>query len=365
MRTSHTRAESHCNRVRQDGHGTEQDMAVLLTCVGRRVSLLSAFRDAARRLRWNVRLCGTDVTRLSPALQCCDEAFLVERTTHPRYIKQLLSIVERHGVRLVVPTTDLDLRRLARHRSRFERLDCRVLVSNPEIVDICQDKRQTHRFLSRQGFGCPRTRSPRAALTADGKGQLRWPCVLKPWDGSAAKDNAIVHDRKELLFFAKRVPNAICQELVEGMEYTCDVYVDFEQRVRCVVPRRRIEVRSGEVSKAQIVKDKRIMDVAADLVRQLGAGPGVITVQLFVTNKNTIKIIEINPRFGGGVPLAIKAGANFPKWILQELGGKRPRIVFDGFQNGLAMLRYDSEVWFTEAHKPEARDPKRDESTIA
>jgi len=334
---------------KSDRHA-ERDMVVLFTCIGRRVSLLKAFRDAARRLGRRIRFCGTDVTGLSPALQCCDEAFLVERTTHPRYVRQLLSIVKKHGVRLIVPTTDLDLRVLAVHRSRFERLGCHVLVSEPEVVEICRDKRLTRRFLVRCGFDGPRTLSPRSALEADRKGQLTWPCLLKPWDGSAAKGNTIVRNRKELLFFARQVPNAICQEMVEGTEYTCDVYVDFEHRVRCVVPRRRIEVRSGEVSKAQVVKDRRIMKSAAEVVRRLGAGSGVITVQLFVTKRNVIKIIEVNPRFGGGAPLAIRAGADFPRWILQELSGQRPRIVFDGFQDGLVMLRYDSEVWLS---KPE------------
>lgn len=350
MRTApQAKAKSHPRPVRRRGRHAQPETVVLFTCIGRRVSLLRAFHEAAQRQRCKARFLGTDVTTLSPALQCCDEAFLVQRTTHPQYIRQLLSIVERQRVRLVVPTTDLDLRQLALHRSRFEGLGCCVLVSGPDVIDICQDKRLTHRFLSEHGFDCPQTLSPRAALAADRKGQLRWPCVLKPWDGSAAKDNAIVRDRKELLFFARRVPNAICQELIEGTEHTCDVYVDFERRVRCVVPRRRIEVRSGEVSKARIVKDRRIMDFATDLVGQLRAGPGVITVQLFVTKTNALKIIEINPRFGGGAPLAIKAGADFPKWILQQLRGKRPRIVFDGFQDGLTMLRYDSEVWLTQA----------------
>lgn len=334
-------------KMGKSGRRAERDMAVLFTCIGRRVSLLKAFRDAARRLGRRIRFCGTDVTRLSPALQCCDEAFLVERTTHPRYISQLLAIVRKHGVRLIVPTTDLDLRALAAHRSRFERLGCHVLVSEPDVIDICRDKRRTCRFLRQNGFDGPRTWSPRAALEADRRGQLAWPCLIKPWDGSAAKGNTIVHDRKELLFFARRVPNAICQEMVKGTEYTCDVYVDFKRRVRCVVPRRRIEVRSGEVSKAQVVKDGRIMESAAEVVRRLGAGPGVITVQLFVTKRNAIKIIEVNPRFGGGVPLAIRAGADFPKWILQELGGQRPRIAFGGFKDGLVMLRYDSEVWLS------------------
>ena len=154
-----------------------------------------------------------------------------------------------------------------------------------------------------------------------------------------------MNNRKELLFFAKRIPNAICQEFIEGTEHTCDVYVDFSMKVRCVVPRKRIEVRAGEVSKAQVVKHLRVMSEAARLVETLGAGPGVITLQLFLTDDDNVKFIEINPRFGGGAPLSIKAGADFPKWILQELLGRRTNIRFDGFKNNLIMLRYDEGVW--------------------
>ena len=220
-----------------------------------------------------------------------------------------------------------------------------MLVSDPEVIDICQDKRRTFAFLKANGFDAPVTQSVRSTLTADGKGQLTWPRLLKPWDGHAGKHNAVVRDRRELLFFAKRIPNAICQELVQGTEYTCDVYVDFQKRVRCVVPRQRLEVRSGEVSKGRIVKDAQIMDEVAHVIERLSAGPGVVTLQLFRTKRNRIRIIEINPRFGGGVPLSIKAGADFPRWILQELAGRRPRIGFDAFQDGLTMLRYDAEIW--------------------
>jgi carbamoyl-phosphate synthase large subunit len=87
------------------------------------------------------------------------------------------------------------------------------------------------------------------------------------------------------------------------------------------------------------------MSEAASLAEKLGAGPGVVTLQLFLTNSGDIKFVEINPRFGGGAPLSIKAGANFPKWILQELSGKKQNIHFDGFKDNLIMLRYDSEVW--------------------
>ena len=32
-------------------------------------------------------------------------------------------------------------------------------------------------------------------------------------------------------------------------------------------------------------------------------------------------MIEINARYGGGFPLALEAGADFPRWQLEELLG--------------------------------------------
>ena len=287
---------------------------------------------------------GTDTTELSPALQLCDKRFLVKPTTHPSYIKELLSIIETNNVKLLIPTVDLDLRRLAQNKPKFTALGCRVLVSQTDVIDICQDKRKTYKFLCTNNFDTPATMSIRTALKSS-QSETLFPLFVKPWDGFASKANAIAHNRDELSFYAKRISNAICQELVQGAEYTCDVYVDFAGKVRCVVPRRRIEVRAGEVSKGQIVKHTHMMAEALRLVDNLGAGPGVITLQLFLTSDDKVTFIEINPRFGGGAPLSIKAGANFPKWILQELSGQKPRIRPDGFKDNLIMLRYDSEVW--------------------
>jgi len=317
-------------------------VSILFTCVGRRVSLLNSFRRAGRQLKIDLSLLGTDATELSSALQLCDKGFPVRPITHADYIKQLLSIVRTNNVKLLIPTVDLDLKLLAQNKPKFAAAGCCVLVSTPDVVDICQDKRKTFCFLLKNGFDTPLTMSPRAALS---KKKLNWPCFLKPWDGYASRGNAIVNNREELSLFAKRIPNTICQEFIKGIEYTCDVYVDFNMEVRCVVPRKRIEVRAGEVSKGQVVKHLRIMREAARLVEALGAGPGVITLQLFLTGDGKIKFVEINPRFGGGVPLSIKAGANFPKWILQESLGEKTNIRFDGFKDNLIMLRYDSEVW--------------------
>jgi len=335
----------------EPSRGSDNHFNVLFTCIGRRVSLLESFRRAAKQLKVNASLLGTDTTELSPALQLCDRRFIVKSTTHPGYIKQLLSIVKANRIKLLIPTVDLDLKSLARNKAKFAALNCRVLVSDPQVIDICQDKRKTYKFLLKNNFDAPATISVWTALKnrkssiVNHKSETRFPLFLKPWDGSAGKGNAVVNNRNELLFYARRIRNAICQELVKGAEYTCDVYVDFVMKVRCVVPRKRIQVRAGEVIKGQTAKNALIMSEAIRLVEKLGAGPGVITLQLFLIDEGKVKFTEINPRFGGGVPLSIKAGANFPKWILQELTGKKPNIRPDGFKDGLIMLRYDSEVW--------------------
>jgi len=338
------------------------NFGILFTCIGRRVSLLSSFRAAAGQLKLNASFFGTDTTELSPALQLCDKAFIVKPTTHKGYINQLLNIVKSNRVKLVVPTVDLDLKSLAQNKARFTAMGCHVLVSSPEVIDICQDKRKTYRFLVNNGFDAPVTMSARTALA---KKNLAWPCFLKPWDGYAGRGNAVVKNRKELRFFTSRIPNCIVQEFIKGIEHTCDVYVDTSMKVRCVVPRRRIEVRAGEVSKSQIIKNPKIMQQAAQIVEKLGAGPGVVTLQIFLTDEGKIRPIELNPRFGGGAPLSIKAGANFPKWILRQLTDAETNIRFDGFRDNLIMLRYDAEVWLVEPATSAARPQELTEDELA
>lgn len=321
---------------------TTSKIGILFTCIGRRVSLLNSFRRAAKSLKIDATFLGTDTTTLSPALQLCDEGFLLKPIEHKDYLDQLFSIVKNSNVKLLVPTVDLDLKLLAEHKKEFEDIGCKVLVSKPDVIDICQNKKLTYKFLSSNGFATPVTTSPEKAMKKD---DIAWPCFLKPWDGYASRGNAVVKNYEELKFFSERIPNCIVQEYIKGTEYTCDIYVDFDMNVRCVVPRKRIETRAGEVSKGQVIKTPLVMNEAKKVIEKLGAGPGVITLQLFLTSQNKIISIEVNPRFGGGVPLSIKAGANFPRWILQELIGKKPRIRFDGFEDNLIMLRFDSEVW--------------------
>lgn len=321
---------------------------LLLTCIGRRVELLRAFRLAGKSLGIRLEIHGADATPLSPAIQLVDHPHIVPEIDTGKYIDALADVVQREKIDMLIPLIDSELPAIASAVERFSVLGCRALISSESVVNVCRDKLLTYRKFTEAGIDTPATWPWVAAVEQK---RHRFPYFLKPRSGSAAKGNYVIRSLDELRTFGARVQGAIIQEFVEGAEYTLDVYVDFEGLVRCVIPRKRLEVRTGEVSKGLIVKDPAIMAVGHRVAEILGECRGVITVQCIVTAQGRIRVIEINPRFGGGAPLSIHAGADFPKWILQELLGQRPRINPTGFRDDVAMLRYDESVFVQKASK--------------
>ncbi|MGB2986294.1 MAG: ATP-grasp domain-containing protein [Phycisphaerae bacterium] len=321
---------------------------MLFTCIGRRVELLAAFRQAAKRLGIHLDIHGADVTRLSPAIHKVDKAHILPPISAGDYADALVDLVRRARINLLVPLIDLELTIVAGAVDRFAQFGCCALISSESVVQTCGDKMATYRVLKAADIDTPNTWMWSEVVK---RKRHRFPYYLKPRFGSAAMGNYVVRNRDELHTFGRCVPDAIVQEFIEGSEHTLDVYTGFDGKPRCVVPRRRLEVRSGEVSKGLIVKDPAIMAVGRRVAEMLGECRGVITVQCIVTPENRIRVIEINPRFGGGVPLAIHAGADFPRWILSELLGNRPRINPTGFHNDIAMLRFDHSVFVRQASK--------------
>jgi carbamoyl-phosphate synthase large subunit len=315
---------------------------VLFTCVGRRVELVRAFREAAADLGLKLEVHGGDASRLSPAMHRVDKPHVLPPISSDGYLDALLTLVRRARIDLLIPLIDLELLLVAGAADRLAKARCQALISSERVVRTCRDKLATFEALETAGIDTPRTWSWRDAIK---KTRHKFPYFLKPRSGSAAMGNYVVHNRRELEVFGRRVHDPIVQEYVDGAEHTLDVYTGLDGKPRCVVPRKRLEVRSGEVSKGLIVKDPAIMAVGREVAEMLGECRGVITVQCIVTPGRRIRVIEINPRFGGGVPLAIHAGADFPRWILLELMGERPRINPTGFRNDIAMLRFDDSVF--------------------
>ncbi len=310
---------------------------ILFTCAGRRVELIQAFARAAEALALRANLQAADCEADFAAAEAVNRAHQVPPITSGQYIGALLDLVRREEIDLLIPLIDNELVALSVAREQFAEAGCGAIISSPEVVHTCRDKLATYEFLTRHQIDTPRTWTPEELLRRD---RHDYPYFLKPRFGSASKGNSVLMNQADMEAFVPRVPDAIIQEFVEGVEHTLDVYTGLDGVPRCVVPRERVEVRGGEVTKARTVRHEGIIQTGVRVAEALGACMGLITIQLILTPDGRIRVIEINPRFGGGVPLAIHAGADFPRWLLMEWLGRQPRIRLDQFRAGVLMLRY-------------------------
>jgi carbamoyl-phosphate synthase large subunit len=320
---------------------------ILMTCVGRRVGLMEAFRRSMKALRVQGQILGADWSPLAPGLAMADERFLVPGVNSPDYIDVILDICRRREVGMVIPLLDWELQPLADARERFAEADVRVIVSSPRVIGICRDKRKTFEFLSSRGVGTPRILEFGDAM----KG--KFPVMVKDRYGSSARNVMRATSPQTLKRAFKGDDKMFIQEVITGPEYTVDVYAGLDGIPRVAVPRERLQVRAGEVCKARTVRHENIITEALRVVALLQECVGVITVQCRVASDGTVNFFDLNARFGGGVPLAIRAGADFPRWIIQEHFGQRPDINSQEWEDGLLMLRYDAEVFLKESELPQ------------
>jgi carbamoyl-phosphate synthase large subunit len=316
---------------------------VLFTSVGRRVELLRAFKQAYADLGISGNIVAVDIDPLAPALQEADRPCIVPRLADPAYIPTLAEICRREQVHLIFPLIDPDIPVLARHRHELEATGARVLVVSQEAATTAADKWLTHQFFRQLDVPAPRSWLPEEARSAD----LEYPVFIKPRFGSAGKQAFKVHNERELAFFLDYVPEPIVQEYLPGPEITNDVICDFESNVLAVVSRQRIEVRWGEVAKGKTIYDPEIAQHCVTIARGLKA-IGPITVQCILRDGKPY-FTEINPRFGGGVPLGIAAGVRSPHWFLALAAGLPVEIPpLGSYKVGLYLTRFDDSFFLTE-----------------
>lgn len=312
------------------------------------MELIDAFRRAARKLGLKLVVHGADLGMTAPAMHKVDRAHIVPPIRDAACRDAMLEIVQSQGIGLVFPLLDVELPFWSKHRTRFARLGCNVVVSSPRMVEICRDKLLTHETLSALNIDTPATWSLSAARRLR---RHRFPYYMKPRRGSAGQGNYRIDNASELSVLGRRVTDPIVQEFVDGEEFTVDVYTGMDGVPRCAVPRQRLEIRSGEVAKGVTVRAPRVIEIAMQVAGGLRDCRGVVTVQCIASPDGRIRVIEINPRFGGGVPLAIRAGADFPRWLLAEHVGREVTIDPLAFTDGLAMLRYDKSVFVKLDHR--------------
>lgn len=320
-------------------HGpSRMSLNVLLTAGSRRVPLMEAFRRALRDLRLAGAVHVTDVNMLSPTVLVADRAHLVPMSDNPAYIDHVLGICERERIGLVVPTIDDELPLFSAARERFEERGIKVAISDAFVTSVCNDKFAACAYLRDHGIAAAEAWLPDTLPV-----EPRLPLFVKPRFGRGSVGAFAAYDRRQLDFFLDYVDGPVVQEFLQGPEYTIDLFADFDGRPLSVVPRERAVIRAGVIDRGRTSRDPALIDLALACADALTFA-GACNIQCRVVDGRPV-IFEINPRFSGGIPLTIAAGADFPRMLVELCIGRAVRPAIGDFTADLWMTNYESSLF--------------------
>jgi carbamoyl-phosphate synthase large subunit len=313
---------------------------VLITAASRRVPLVRAFRRAIAPTGGRVAV--ADINPLSPAVHVADAAYSVPLSTDFDYLDHLLDICRLESIDLVVPAIDDELPVMAGAVRAFEAIGVKVAVSPEATTRLCNDKYALCQYLRAVGISAARSWTPQQ-VPAD----AALPLFIKPRVGRGGVQCFAARTRRELEFFLEYVGDPIVQEFLSGPEFTIDVMCGFDGRPRAAVPRERVVIRAGVIDRGRTVNDPDLIQLALDCVRAIPF-VGAINVQCRVVD-GVPTVFEINPRFSGGIPLTIAAGADFPRMLVDMARGNDVAPAIGRFQSDLWMTNYEDAIYLEQA----------------
>ncbi|AKG03774.1 carbamoyl phosphate synthase [Salimicrobium jeotgali] len=313
-------------------------MNVLILSCGTRNKIVQYFKQ---ELEGKGKVIATDCSSLAPALYEADEYYLVSRIDEPGYIHEIFDICKENRIDVVFSLIDPELSLLAEHKKKFLELGVMPVVSEKEVVELCLNKYNFQDFLKNIGLNYIKSYTKKEEFFQDViKGEIKYPVFVKPINGSSSLSVSKAYSKKEVELLFERKENLIIQEFIEGKEYGVDAYIDLYTREPVsIFIKEKISMRAGETDKAVSLKNKSLLEDVENFLKRIEL-VGIIDIDVFEKNGDYY-ISEVNPRFGGGYPLAQEAGANMIRNCLNNIEGKVNNKCENNYEEQKYMMKFN------------------------
>ena len=300
-------------------------MNILLTSVGRRAYIIDYLRDVYKRLFLVGNIIATNSDMNTTAMSVADKAFESPIIYDEKYIPFLLEICKSEKIDMLISLFDIDLMILAKNKSRFEEMGVKVIVSNENIINICNDKFEMLKYLKKINMPVPKTYIDlEEALKGADFDKNSY--ILKPRWGMGSLSIFEAENKKELEVLYEKAKRSIqksylrfesgadidrailIQDKIIGDEYGLDIFNDFKGENLTVTVKRKLAMRSGETDIAKVIENKELEDIGNKIAESL-KHIGNLDMDILFDGQNAY-IIDMNARFGGGYPFTHSAGVN-------------------------------------------------------
>ncbi len=285
-----------------------------------------------KMVNYPVKIISSDTNPISAGFYLSDAHEVLPEVENQSYTTRLFEIISKHNIGILMPSSGYDIYNFSRNKGNLLDRGAVAVVSDEDVMEKCRDKMETFTFLS-QKFASPYT-------TVDPNKIIEFPLIAKPRFGKGSKGVVKIDNDDDLKYVQSKNDNLIFQEYLPGTEYTIDVLSDLEGEPIIAVPRIRLQTKAGISTIGKIVKDDSISETCKSIAKYLKI-IGPCCIQMKETKDGILKVVEVNPRLGGGTIFTALAGANFPSMILDMVKGKKvePPVISE-----ITVVRYFEEI---------------------
>ena len=263
---------------------------------------------------------------------------VIPSAKHPDFVQIMLNLCKANSIDILIPTVDFELEQLALNRDLFELYDIQLLLAEHDVLQKIMNKYNLLNAVF-QTVDVGQFDMLAHAEEKDWKGKK---IVVKPISGSGSRGVCFYEDYSEIPESSFDNDLLMIQEFASGPEYSVDVMIGKNGEVKAAVPRVRMRTDSGVSVTGKIENNKRVIEYVKQVVGAIGL-TYMANVQVIDSPECGPRLIEINPRFSGGLSLVIASGANTPLMSINELLGKEVATVHE-FKE-IAMVRSFTETF--------------------
>lgn len=309
---------------------------ILMLGGARRVSMAELFKRSGERIGREVNIVSYELMEQVP-IALVAKVVVGLRWSDPNVVADIVRVAKEYEIDIILPFVDGAIEIASKVKQHLPGVF--IPVGDFETNSTMFDKVSAAKAFEKAGIPIPKTYT---AINA------KMPAIAKPRRGSASRGIKIFHTLDELMQL-ENLSDYLVQEFLENKdEYTVDCYVSQAGEILTVVPRVRLEVMGGEVTRTITCRNATLDRLSREVIEKFQLR-GPVTLQfLHDIDRNRFLLMEVNPRLGGGVVCSIYAGAPITDYILDESRGITLKPCDDWAYNTL-MARYQKEAIFYES----------------
>lgn len=294
---------------------------ILVTGTGSLIgqSIIKAIRNSD--ISNDVNIIGCDYFSKTIGSLWCDKNYIIpdilKKNNQKIWLKNIIEIIKENNVLVLFIGVDFELIPFAKNKIEIEsQTNCKVIVSNLNLLKIGNDKYLTYQFLKKNNFNYPKTFLPKNFNSLE----LKFPLIIKPRIGARSRDVFKVNNKKELKEKISKIKNPIIQEYLgdENNEYTCGVLMLENKIVDMMVLKRSLKNGNTQLSEHKFNFPKEIYQYIKAVSNKLEPY-GSCNFQIRFNKNNQPCIFEINPRFSGTTYMRCLFGFNEVEYIIKFL----------------------------------------------